>query len=210
MKLTFPRILGEIHDKDTKASAFVKQNQEYILIGGVILILAIAYLIYSLSLGGTRQGTWRYGLCHVFLNQYLQYPDSLEVLSARERPAGAEIRYLYTTPYGGQKSEEMECFYTVSGNFPQLARVTVDRKSLNLLSETQSNERPKDDEASEPIQNAQAVFELFDSKNGLGDDVARVTIESFNQSIPILLEANDFETRMPAHMPEEIIDLKYN
>lgn len=125
-----PKLFGEINDKDTQFSAALKQHQDYVLIGGVFIILFIGYLVIS-SFSSTPMGTWRYGVCKTFLERYVQYPPDVKVLTTGEKQNASQIGYLHTNSYGSRQSELMECFYNVGDRGVILNRVTIDRKPLD-------------------------------------------------------------------------------
>jgi len=125
-----PRLLGEIHDKDTQFSAALKNNQEAVLIGGSIFVIAII-AFFILTSESAPKGSWRYGVCKTFLEQYAQYPPNLRILTAGEKQNSAQIGYLITNSYGSQESELMECFYNIDQNGVTLNRVSIDRHTYD-------------------------------------------------------------------------------
>lgn len=209
--LKIPRLLGDINDKDTVFTAALKTHQEMVLIGGLILILAIAYAAYSFFAGSHRTGTWRYGLCKMLLEQYSYFPDSLIILDAAEGQTAAKIRYMMSGPYGGQESREIECFYSVRPNSIQLSRVTIDRRPLDLLSRAQSIMPQTSDGKAVDTPTAQEVFNLYDENFDIvsSQGVLRVDIDNFNRIIPSMMASGLLDTKMPKSMPTELEDLKY-
>ena len=123
-----PKLLGRPSDNDTQFTAMMKKHQDFVLIGGIFLLIIIAISIYSSTSSGAT-GTWRYGVCKVFLERYQQYPDHLKILTAGEKQSSAQIGYLATNAYGMRQSGLLECFYSTS-NGVQLSKVTLDRKPL--------------------------------------------------------------------------------
>lgn len=124
-----PRLLGEINDRDTQFTALVKQYQHFLFIAaGAVIILFI--FITALTFTAAPKGTWRYGLCHVFLERYSQYPTNLRILVAGERQNSAQIGYLTTNAYGSQVSQLMECFYNIDSTGVTINRITIDRVPL--------------------------------------------------------------------------------
>lgn len=124
-----PKLLGEPSDKDTQFTAALKKHQDFVLIGGVFLIIVIAVVV-SASWETARQGTWRYGLCKVFLERYSQYPTNIKILTTGEKQNSAQIGYLTTNSYGSRESQLMECFYNTANGRVELNKVTLDRKPL--------------------------------------------------------------------------------
>jgi len=125
-----PRLFGESSDKDTQFIAAVKQNQEIIFIGGLLLV-TLMVLYFALSYTAPREGTWRYGICKVFLERYAQYPMDLKILTAAEKQNSAQIGYLTTNSYGSRESELMECFYNTGETGVSISRITINRKTYN-------------------------------------------------------------------------------
>lgn len=125
-----PRLLGEINDKDTQFSAAIKQNQEIIMIVSAIALLVLAYIIFT-SFFDKRVGTWRYGICKVFLERSVEYPTNLKILTTAEKQNSAQIGYLVTNAYGSTESQLMECFYTTDNTGIHLSKVTLDRRTYD-------------------------------------------------------------------------------
>ncbi len=206
MELKIPRLLGEIHDKDTQFTAAIKQNQELVMIGGVIAVLVIAFILYSLQ-PQTRTGTWRYGVCKVFLERYAEYPTNLKILTVAEKQNSAQIGYLKTNSYGAQESELMECFYNTNGNRISINRITVNRKPLALSTPTSdsANKDTIDTLTFQELQNLIAIGrrELANKK------YTDITLETFNRSIPVIMAQEDLDLTMPPPLSPYIPDLKY-
>jgi hypothetical protein len=124
MKL--PRLFGEFNDHDTQFMHALKKYQEIVFIGlcGVFILI-----IFSMTLTFTagREGTWRYALCKVFLERYVDYPTSMKILTAGEKSNSAQIGYIATNAFGSRESELIECFYNIEQNGIRLNQVTIDR-----------------------------------------------------------------------------------
>lgn len=129
--MQIPQIFGESKDTDTQFIAFVKANQILIMLGMAVMAVIIMTLIVSSFMNQKPTGTWRYGLCKVFLEQYSQYPENLKILTAAEKQSSAQIGYLTTNSYGSRESQLMECFYNTSNNRIEMSRVTIDRKAYD-------------------------------------------------------------------------------
>lgn len=211
MAFKFPRPLGEINDKDTQFTAGLKKYQEFAIIGGVVVFLGIIFAGVSSYMGDGRTGGWKYGLCKVFLEQYSVYPNSLIILESYESQNSAMLRYLVTNPYGGQESQEMECFYNTSANNIQMSRVTVNKRSLNLI-DNEENLLPDPSAEATPPTSYQDIFNLYETaENGaITGNVATIHINEFNKSIGSLLADENYETDMPSNIPQSYEDLKYD
>ena len=211
MAISFPRLLGEINDQDTQFTATVKKYQEIVLICAVIVVVLIIWGIISFFSDGKRTGTWRYGLCKVFLEQYVSYPTSLVILMAEEGPNAARIGYLATNVYGAQVSEQMECFYNVTQQGVQLTRVVVDRRSLDLLNyngvKTQNG-----NQNDAPPPNYGEINGLYQqsNENDMIRKVSQIHLDEFNKSIPVIMATDDLDLEMPAAIANNFEDLKYD
>ena len=204
------RPLGEIHDKDTQFTAAVKTYQPFVLGGALVLIGSIIYLIYSYSSTGARSGTWRFGLCKVFAEQYESYPTSIKMLMAEESQNSALLEYLATNAYGAQVSTEMECFYNRSPQGVSLARVTVNRKSLELIQNAGSIPKSNEQVVAKPNYNEIESLYKADVDVGITNKVSQIHIDEFNKSIGVIMATDELDLTMPAYLAEDITDLKYD
>jgi hypothetical protein len=126
-----PRLLGEINDSDTEFTALLKQKQEMIFVSVVGFITILIIFLVVLSGNDEAKGTWRYGLCKVFLERYAQYPTHIKLLTSGEKQNSAQLGYININSYGSQNSEMMECFYNIDQNGVTLNHVTVNRRTFN-------------------------------------------------------------------------------
>ena len=205
------RPLGEINDRDTQFTAAVKTYQSAVLAVGIVILAGIIYFGASLLDNNARTGTWRFGLCKVFAEQYISYPTSLKMMVAEERQNSALLEYLTTNAYGAEVSEEMECFYNVTPGGIRLVRVTVNRKSLEL-SENADSPRPRSDANAISTPNYNEIENLYQAETGAGitNKVAQIHIDEFNKSIGVILASEELDLEMPSHLANNIEDLKYD
>jgi hypothetical protein len=124
-----PKFFGEPNDKDTQFTAALKKYQDFVLIGGVFLLIILVIIVTS-SFTSKRTGTWRYGLCSVFLERYVQYPTNLKILTTGEKQNSAQIGYLTTNSYGSRESQLIECFFNTGNGRVSINKITLDRKPL--------------------------------------------------------------------------------
>lgn len=61
-------------------------------------------------------GGWRYGVCKVFLDLYVRYPESLRVNDVLEGPTSARIGYSSANTFGSMEVHDMECTYSREDN----------------------------------------------------------------------------------------------
>jgi len=200
------RPLGDIHDKDTQFTAFVKSNQEilsFIFIG--IIFLIAFYMIFMVE--RPREGTWRYAICKVFLERYAQYPTDVEILTAAEKQNSAQIGYLATNSYGIRESKLMECFYNTEGGNVSLNRVTIDRETLTLNNPVSQKNA---EDAAEAL-TAQDILRLRTEQNNALENLKypSLTFESFNRIIPLILSNENLDRTMPRRLPMSLVDLKF-
>ena len=178
MKFKIPRLLGDINDSDTQFTATAKKYQEMILVGGIVLIGALAYGGITAYIGEGRSGTWRYGLCKVFLEQYTAYPQSLVILDSGEGQNAAMIGYLATNPYGAQQSQEMECFYSSGPAGITMSRVTINRKPLDLIKtgDTVNANATNDNQtlSYQDIFNLQEMYDIKTKEKDLEDELRKL------------------------------------
>jgi hypothetical protein len=201
------RPLGEIHDKDTQFTAFVKSNQEILsLISLGIIFFIIFYVVFMVE--RPREGTWRYAICKVFLERYTQYPPDLEILTAAEKQNSAQIGYLATNSYGIRESKLMECFYNTEGGQVSLNRVTIDRETLTLNNPV-SGQNSKDDDATSLT--PEEIMRLWTDQNNALENLKypSLTFESFNRIIPLIISNEDLDRTMPRRLPTSLVDLKF-
>ena len=211
MELRIPKLLGEVNDKDTQFTATVKQYQDLVIVGALVAIGVLIYFGFSM-VGNGRTGTWRYGVCKVFLEQYTSYPSSLILLTAEEGANAARIGYLSTNAYGAQESGIMECFYSVNSQGVKLNRVTIDRKSLNLLDSGNGVRPQQSDDTPVPVIGYQDVFNLYQINDDsiVTNSVSKIRINEFNKSINVIMSSGDLDFNMPSIMAKNIEDLKYD
>ena len=124
MKL--PRLIGEFSDNDTQFMHTLKRYQEFLFLGvcGVVILVIFSLV---LTYTGGRQGTWRYAVCRIFMERYVEYPNTIEILTAAEKNSSAEIGYMVTNAFGSREAELMECFYNVDNNGIEISQVKIDR-----------------------------------------------------------------------------------
>lgn len=124
--MKIPQLLGEYNDNDTQFIHTLKKYQHFVFLGlcGVFILFIFSM---ALTLTSGREGTWRYALCKVFLERYVDYPTSLKILTAGEKSNSAQIGYIATNAFGSRESELMECFYNIETGGIRLNQVTIDR-----------------------------------------------------------------------------------
>lgn len=74
----------------------------------------------------------RFGLCRVFLELNVQYPQKLVLSEVEERREFVRIWYMQTDAFGQERMENMEChfgFDEVRGDF--ISKIMIDRRELD-------------------------------------------------------------------------------
>jgi len=93
------------------------------IIVGVIGIGAVVFL----AVGQPRIGTWRYGVCKVFLDLHVRFPGTMRVNDVLEGPTAARISFSTLNPFGSVEVHELECDYEQAANGQaKLSTVIVD------------------------------------------------------------------------------------
>ena len=73
---------------------------------------------------------WRYGACKVFLEQYVRFPDTIDIKVGAEMRASVAIGFSDINPFGAQQIRVFECYFSQTQNGEHLSRITIDRKAL--------------------------------------------------------------------------------
>lgn len=208
MNIGIPRLFGEIHDRDTQFTATIKQNQEMVMVGLFVAVIGIGFLIYSL-LPDTRQGTWRYAICKIFLEQYTQYPTELKILTVAEKQNSAQIGYLTTNSYGSQESQLIECFYNINPQAVTISRITIDRKPLIFNLRNTMNDKPT---SSSSVVDYKEIVSLLDigRQNLSNTKYTQMDINEFNKTIGTIMVQGDLNLTIPPDLSQDINDLKTN
>lgn len=102
-------------------------------IWGWVVIGALFAGIYGYSVYAERpMGGWRYGVCRVFLDLYVRYPDSLRINDVAEGEKSARIGYSSANTFGSMEVHDIECSYVFENNKVRLASVVLDPSSKYL------------------------------------------------------------------------------
>jgi hypothetical protein len=93
-----------------------------------LLVLAIIGLgIYEYK--KPPQGTWRFGLCRVFVENYIRYPHTLYIEEVFEAPGFVEISANYLNAHGSRPTRIFRCDYqqTQNGGI-EIKEIRIDRE----------------------------------------------------------------------------------
>ncbi len=121
-----------------------KKIRKWALISGTVAFLSggIWYLLLPYKGGIT------YGVCKVFLESYLQYPQSLRISTVDDFGASVRVWFTQVDSFGEYRLEPMQCFYRAAteedvvkygnSNFI-LEKVTIRRREINQETVDQFN-----------------------------------------------------------------------
>lgn len=113
---------GQSLDKKKKAS-----RRRYFI--GIPLVLVLALVVFGLM---PVQGTIKYGICKVFIEQRTTYPGELKFVSLAERPNDAKIEYTYINEFGDTQFNTITCTYGPDqGGIPVLTGIVINRRKVN-------------------------------------------------------------------------------
>lgn len=80
----------------------------------------------AVALNLPQQGTWRYGACRVFLEDYIRFPTTLRVLGVRENATTATISFSDMNAYGSEQIRDFKCYYSTDARGrTSLSKVTI-------------------------------------------------------------------------------------
>lgn len=98
--------------------------------GGALIVLL---LIYGIHLGlKPFEGTMAYGICKVFLELNVRYPNTLRISTVEEMGASVRIWYTQTDSFGAYRMEPIQCYYKADEKLGFiLDKITIRRKELD-------------------------------------------------------------------------------
>lgn len=87
-----------------------QQNKKRMIIGGVaggLLLLGYGiFLLFAPYKGGTA-----YGVCRVFLELNVEYPDLLHIMATETLGSSERIWYMQTDSFGQSRMETVQCYF---------------------------------------------------------------------------------------------------
>lgn len=92
-----------------------------------VIIMAAAVFLMTPK---TKQGTWRYGACQVFLERHVRFPDTIDLIAVSETRVGAKIMFSHTNAYGYNQTQLMECIFENKNNAITMKKATIDRRNI--------------------------------------------------------------------------------
>jgi hypothetical protein len=107
------------------------KRKKYFRYGTWASITLVGYLLYG-WLFAPFVGGMDYGLCKVFLERYVAYPDYVRHISVETFSSSARIWYTQTDPYGQTRIEAIQCYYEQDNQRGvYLDKVTINRREID-------------------------------------------------------------------------------
>lgn len=101
-------------------------------------IAVLAYIIYLLFV--PYKGSMAFGICKVFLEMNVQYPEHLRYSTVEEFDMWVRIWYTQTDAYGQYRLEPIQCFFKPDERYGFiLDKVTVRRREVDRKKVTEFN-----------------------------------------------------------------------
>ncbi len=100
------------------------------ILGGLCLL---GLLIMWGTVTPTRTGSFKFGICRVFLELYVQYPDTLRLGTTEERGNLTKIWFEQIDSFGENHLQALQCYFKKdeSGKVWQISRATIDRREID-------------------------------------------------------------------------------
>jgi hypothetical protein len=94
-------------------------------------LMAGLLLILMLFACGPREGTLMYGVCKVFLERYVKYPQTLQIRFVEQYRMAVRIGYNSVDPFGQYTHHMMECNFKPDAETGLTTdSILLDRKEL--------------------------------------------------------------------------------
>ncbi len=98
------------------------------IVAGVVMLLGFGvYWLFK-----THQGGMAFGVCKVFLEGVVRYPDHLRLSTVEEFENSVRIWYTQVDSFGEYRMEPIQCYYKVDPELgTMLDRVTINRREID-------------------------------------------------------------------------------
>jgi hypothetical protein len=123
----------EIHGKPVsplaeKKKKARKKRRIWMLQGGGLLVFCyVFYLLLTPYKGGLN-----FGVCKVFLELYVRYPDTLHLSTVEDFGDSYRIWFTETDAFGQYRLQQMQCYYRPDEDTGfAIQRVTMDRREVD-------------------------------------------------------------------------------
>lgn len=112
--------------RDKKKQEQKKRRLRYLYAGGALVFAYIGYLLFVPFKGGLN-----FGVCKVFLELYVQYPDTLKLSTVEDFGSSYRIWFTHIDSFGEYRLDHMQCFYRPDEQTGfALEKVTVGRREV--------------------------------------------------------------------------------
>lgn len=100
--------------------------------GGFGLFLFGLFIAWGLHVP-MQEGSFRFGICRVFVELYVQYPDTIKLGVAKETSRSVELWFEHIDSFGENHLQLMECYFKKdeSGKVWQISRAEIDRREID-------------------------------------------------------------------------------
>lgn len=117
-------IKQRMQSASANALAYIKSNMIKVAVGVCVFLIVMSVV----SGGGKKQGHPMFGICKTYLELNTRYPGTLKYTIVEQYKTAVRICYNYTTPFGGLKSDFIECSFDNRPGDVRLKAIYVDRK----------------------------------------------------------------------------------
>jgi hypothetical protein len=70
----------------------------------------------GVALNMPQHGSFRYGACRVFLESYIRFPSSIQIIAAGETQNITTISFSDINPFGAEQIRDFKCYFTNAPN----------------------------------------------------------------------------------------------
>jgi hypothetical protein len=93
---------------------------------GVLGVITMGAAV-GIALNLPQHGSFRYGACRVFLESYIRFPSSIDIITANENPNIVTISFSDINPYGAEQIRDFKCYFAAApGGKTLLTKITLD------------------------------------------------------------------------------------
>jgi|GEM_PF-861877 len=121
------------HITEDSAVAAKKRDKRKISLKRGMYLVAILIVGYGINLlFKPFQGDMKFGICRVFLEQQLNFPDTLRLSTVQDFGESVRIWYSHIDAFGAYRLEPLECFFRADENYgAALEYVTIGRREVD-------------------------------------------------------------------------------
>ena len=137
------KFIGRVRQFADKTLSFVKRKPKTSIFLGVLALIGL-FIWWGFQ---PIKGSIYYGVCRVFIERQLRYPETMDVINADLYAAEWRIFYNYQDEFGSLRSEMMKCVFGPASNsagfkivhaerLQGTRRAEVDQKTLDSFNRT--------------------------------------------------------------------------